>query len=160
MKLFHGSTHCIEKPLVERGRTSTDFGKGFYTTTNIEQAKAWALSKKKEAAGNAKAIVSCYDADDDLLDKPAYDTLRFDSPERRWLDFVVGCRKGVSHTHALVFGPVANDKIYTTIRLYEDDIIDAQQTLRRLKINDYYNQISFHTPEAARELRFVEAIEV
>ena len=32
MKLYHGSTVIVDKPLVSYGRDNLDFGKGFYTT--------------------------------------------------------------------------------------------------------------------------------
>jgi hypothetical protein len=36
MKLYHGSTGKIKKPILTKSRTNTDFGKGFYTTTSME----------------------------------------------------------------------------------------------------------------------------
>ena len=39
MKLYHGSTVTVKSPNIQKGRKATDFGKGFYTTTNFEQVK-------------------------------------------------------------------------------------------------------------------------
>ena len=39
LKIYHGSTVIVEKPSLEILNYRTDFGKGFYTTTDIEQAK-------------------------------------------------------------------------------------------------------------------------
>ena len=36
MRLFHGSTVTVKRPNIQKGRKATDFGKGFYTTTNFE----------------------------------------------------------------------------------------------------------------------------
>jgi hypothetical protein len=160
MKLYHGATNRVETPNVGRGRPSTDFGKGFYTTTNFEQAERWALIKKRNAGEGAKAIVSTYEVDDNLLDKSSYNTLRFDAPDKAWLDFVRKCREGEPHGYDIVFGAVANDKIYETMELYIGGVLSIEETLARLKINEFYNQISFHSPAAARELRFVGATEV
>jgi hypothetical protein len=55
MKLFHGSTVAVETPNLRLCRKTTDFGKGFYTTTNFEQAKKWSLLKQ-ERSGSAQAI--------------------------------------------------------------------------------------------------------
>ena len=41
---------------------------GFYTTTNFEQAKKWALLKKNREQSE-KAIVSVYEVPDDILDR-------------------------------------------------------------------------------------------
>ncbi len=160
MRVYHGSTQSVRNPRVERGRPSTDFGKGFYTTTNFEQAQSWALYKKRNIGDEAKAIVSIYEVDDGLLDKSGYNTLRFRAPDEAWLAFVVECRASGTHSHDIVFGAVANDKIYETLELYANGVLNIEETVARLKINEYYNQISFHSPAAARELRFVESVEV
>lgn len=75
MRLFHGSTVTVKRPNIQKGRKATDFGKGFYTTTNFEQAKKWALLKKNREQSE-KAIVSVYEVPDDILDRE-YPVLRF-----------------------------------------------------------------------------------
>ena len=160
MKLYHGSLNPVEKPNIEQGRLSTDFGKGFYTTTNLEQAKRWALHKHKNTIGEVKAIVSSYEVDDNLLDNKEYRIKKFDNPNEEWLSFVVNCRNSIRHNYDIIFGAVANDKIYTTITLYESQILTAEETVARLKVNEYFNQISFHSQEAVNELKFIESIEV
>ena len=45
MRLYHGSNVEVRKPSLRMGRKNTDFGRGFYTTTNAEQAEhAYKLS--------------------------------------------------------------------------------------------------------------------
>ena len=39
MKLYHGSTFIVDKPLISYGRDNLDFGKGFYTTNMQNQAE-------------------------------------------------------------------------------------------------------------------------
>ena len=39
MKLYHGSTYIIKEPTLEILNYKTDFGKGFYATTDFEQAE-------------------------------------------------------------------------------------------------------------------------
>lgn len=41
MKLYHGSTLIVDKPLVSFGCDNLDFGKGFYTTSMQSQAEKW-----------------------------------------------------------------------------------------------------------------------
>ena len=55
MKLYHGSTVTVKSPNIQKGRKATDFGKGFYTTTNFEQAKKWAILKKKYGNNGKKS---------------------------------------------------------------------------------------------------------
>jgi len=160
MKIYHGSLYQVKNPYIEKGRPSTDFGKGFYTTTNFEQAKQWALSKLKTSKERAIAIVSTYNFDEELLENKKYKTKRFDGPNEEWLNFVFNCRKSIPHEYDIVFGAVANDKIYATITLYESQILTAEETVARLKVDEYYNQISFHTKAAVDELEFIESTEV
>ena len=118
MKLYHGSLVIVKKPSVLKGRSTVDFGKGFYTTTSFEQAQKWADLKRKRS-GVSRAVVSVYEIPDDLLNG-RYATLNFTGATREWLDFVVKNRSGVSEEkYDLTIGPVANDQLYATIRLYE-----------------------------------------
>ena len=67
MKLYHGSTVTVKSPNIQKGRKATDFGKGFYTTTNFEQAKKWAILKRNREHGK-KAVVSVYEVPDNILE--------------------------------------------------------------------------------------------
>ena len=60
----------------------------------------------------------------------------------------------------LIMGPVANDQLYATIRLYEQRIITANAAIEMLKTHKLFNQLSFHDPDATSLLKFTEAIEV
>ena len=159
MRLFHGSTVTVKRPNIQKGRKATDFGKGFYTTTNFEQAKKWALLKKNREQSE-KAIVSVYEVPDDILDRE-YPVLRFMGATKEWLEFVVNNRKGKStEEYELVMGPVANDQLYATIRLYEQGVITADAAIEMLKTHKLFNQLSFHTERVAVLLKFVEAVKI
>ncbi len=160
MKLFHGSTVAVKHPNIEKGRGLTDFGKGFYTTTHYEQAEKWALLKKNREQSE-KAVVSVYEVPDDILEG-GYSLLRFTGATEEWLAFVVDNRRGnPAATHYdLVMGPVANDRLYATIRLYEQGIVTPEAAIQMLKSHKLFDQLSFHSQEAASLLRFVEAIAV
>jgi hypothetical protein len=62
LPLFHGTDDVSASAILSRGvdlrRCSplTDFGRGFYTTTNLEQAKNWARIRAVRA-GSSGAIV-------------------------------------------------------------------------------------------------------
>lgn len=42
MELYHGSYANIEKPRVQKGQYTKDFGTGFYCTIMKQQAERWA----------------------------------------------------------------------------------------------------------------------
>ena len=107
MRLYHGSTVVVKRPNVQRGRKATDFGKGFYTTTSLEQAMKWAVLKKNREQAE-RAIVSVYEVPDDILDR-SFEVLCFSGATKEWLDFVVNNRRGKeTQKYDLVMGPVAN----------------------------------------------------
>ena len=159
MKLYHGSLVVVEKPLIlprKEGLTS-DFGIGFYTTTNYEQAERW-VKIRKGTNIEQNGFVSEYEVPDDILSLTNLKILKFDSASEEWLDFVISNRrdKNFSHDYDLVYGPVANDRVYATIALYEDDLLDKKETLARLKTYVLIDQVLFHTEKALHFLYFVK----
>ncbi|MBO8460103.1 MAG: DUF3990 domain-containing protein [Bacteroidetes bacterium] len=159
MKLYHGSTVTVKRPNILKGRKATDFGKGFYTTTKLEQAEKWAELKKNRIQSQ-KAIVSVYEVPDNILEM-GFSVCRFDGATKEWLDFVVTNRKGQgSNSYDLTMGPVANDQLYATIRLYEQGVITADAAIEMLKTHTLFNQLSFHSARAAALLKYIESIEI
>lgn len=159
MKLYHGSTVIVRKPSLRTGRSNADFGKGFYTTSQMEQAIRWA-NIKKERKNARRAVVSVYEFDESLLDNSNWYIRQFNGADEAWLYFVTDCRKKRKHDFDLVFGPVANDKVFTTVNLFESGVLDAQAAILQLKAYKTYDQISFHTSKAIQTLKFLESFEV
>ena len=158
MRLYHGSVVEVRKPSLRYGRKKTDFGRGFYTTTQAEQAENWTKIKQDRTKA-PKRIVSVYEIDDALLTSPELKIREFHGVDKAWLDFVVDSCKGVKHDYDLVFGPVANDKVFTTVNLFESGVLSAEAAILQLKAYKTYDQLSFHTERVIGALRFVEAIE-
>lgn len=159
MRLYHGSIVEVRKPSLRFGRKKTDFGRGFYTTTQAEQAENWSKIKQDRAKA-PRRIVSVYEIDDAVLSKPELKIREFHGVDEAWLNFVVESRKGIKHDYDLVFGPVANDKVFTTVNLYESGVLDAPAAIAQLKAYKTYDQLSFHTKQVLEALRFVEAHEI
>ncbi len=159
MRLYHGSNVEVRRPNLRYGRINTDFGKGFYTTTNLEQAERW-TEIKLDRAKTGKRIVSVYEIDDAILGNPELKIREFHGVDEAWLNFVVDSRKGVKHDFDLVFGPVANDKVFTTVNLYESGVLDAQAAITQLKAYNTYDQLSFHSKRVMDALSFVSSYEV
>ena len=161
MRLYHGSIVEVHKPSLRFGRERTDFGRGFYTTTLAEQAERWANIKKDRAKAD-KAIVSVYEIDDAVLAAPTLKIREFHGVDEAWLDFVVGCRKerAIKHDYDLVFGPVANDRVYAAFALYEQGLLSKQELIGELKTYSLIDQMLFHTDKSLAYLTFIEAKEV
>ena len=159
MRLYHGSTVIVRKPSLRPGRPNADFGKGFYTTSNMEQAVRWAHIKQ-EREKTLRAVVSVFEFDETLLDNPELNVRRFSGADEAWLYFVTDCRKSRKHDYDLVLGPVANDKVFTTVNLFECGVLSAEAAILQLKAYKTYDQVSFHTVRVISTLRFVESLEM
>lgn len=154
MKLYHGSTVGVEKPDLQKCRQATDFGQAFYTTTSLEQAQKWARIKQKRTGATA-AVVSEFEFDEALLNSGSYKVRHFEKATEEWLEFVVNNRLGVkTESYDFVMGPVANDSLYATILLYEQGVISANAAIEQLKTHTLFDQLSFHSEKALRNLKF------
>ena len=159
IRLYHGSTVAVRKPSLRPGRPNADFGKGFYTTSVKEQAVRWAhIRQEREDA--PRAVVSVYEFDESLLDNADWNIRRFTGADEPWLLFVTDCRKSRPHAYDLVQGPVANDKVFTTVNLFESGVLSAEAAILQLKAYKTYDQLSFHTPRVIGTLKFVKSFEV
>lgn len=155
MKLYHGSTVAVRTPNISRGRKNTDFGKGFYTTTDYEQAARWARIKR-DREKDTKAVVSIYEFDEHRLNSPELNVMRYEGATEEWLDFVVRNRRNSPvHTYDIVMGPVANDRLYATITMYEKGDLSAEAAIVQLRTHVLFDQISFHTAASLASLTFL-----
>lgn len=154
MVLYHGSNTVVPVPRILEPTHTLDFGPGFYTTLNRDQAAAFA-AKVVDRARTGTATLNVYDFDETEAFRQC-DVLRFDGPDDRWLDFVVAHRRGIppSGFHDIVFGPVANDNVYRTLGLFMAGVLDRDQTLAALKVRPLFNQMVLATGKALSFLRF------
>ncbi|MBQ6438478.1 DUF3990 domain-containing protein [bacterium] len=155
MRVYHGSNQIVEKPRLIKQNRWLDFGFGFYTTTNREQAVSFARKvAQKRASGEPS--VSVYEIDEKVAWQECR-VLEFAGPDEAWLDFVSLNRQGLyqGEQFDLIYGPVANDDVYTTLTLYLAGVLSKEQTLAALKIRDLYNQLVFVSERALAHLTFV-----
>ena len=113
MVLYHGSNVEVKEPKILAPNHALDFGPGFYTTLNKEQAVDFAGKVVLRKGGIP--IVNTYEIDEKIA-FDFCDVLKFDAPNETWLDFVCSCRDGFNSAEGrdMVFGPVANDDVYRT----------------------------------------------
>lgn len=156
---FHGGTEIVERPEIGKGPRNLDFGAGFYTTQSREQAARWA-ERQRKVRGLTTAIVNKYDISG--LWTAGLSCKVFSGATEEWLDSVIACRKGldVFAEYDAVLGPVADDNVYETIRLYESGVYTREEALRRLKTERLFNQLTFKTANALVFCKFVSSEEV
>lgn len=159
MKIYHGSIEKVEFPEIRESNRTLDYGQGFYTTTSYEQAEAWVRRRMNEKR-TSRGYVCVYE-----LNKAALESLNrliFEQPTEEWVDFVMKNRtqRGYVHEFDIVYGPVANDRVYAAFALYEGGLINKQALIAELKAYKLVDQYLFHTEKALQALTFIEAKEV
>ena len=159
MKIYHGSIEKVESPEIRESNRTLDYGQGFYTTTSYEQAEAWVRRRMNEKRAS-RGYVCVYELDERVLQN--LNTLIFDQPTEEWVEFVMQNRtqKGYVHEFDIVYGPVANDRVYAAFALYEGGLINKQALIAELKAYKLVDQYLFHTEKALHALTFIEAKEV
>jgi hypothetical protein len=159
MKLYHGSLVVVRRPEMRETTHTLDYGKGFYTTTLFEQAEAWVKRKKNELKTD-KGFVNVYEFDPSSLRK--LKSLLFYKPTEEWVDFVMQNRtvRGFQHDYDIVYGPVANDRVYAAFALYEGGVLNKSELIKELRAYQLVDQYLFHSELALQSLTFIEAKEV
>ncbi len=159
MILYHGSLERITAPEIREPNRTLDYGAGFYATTSFEQAEEWVRRRMREALAD-KGYVNEYALNTKLLDH--LNCLFFESPTEEWLDFVMKNRteRGFTHDYDVVYGPVANDKVYAAFALYEGGLLNKQNLIAELKTYKLVDQYLFHTPKALEAISFIKATEI
>lgn len=155
--LYHGSnTSMIAAASVDHGRPlpgfqinvaqssrPTDFGRGFYATTNRRQACEWANEGVRRLSGiPATALVLAFEVDRDAL--AALDTLIFVTPTDDYFDFVEHCR--------LRPGQLQHRRGSAAAKAYYDVVFGPVSLgFQRLVIHNC-DQVSFHNQKSAGAL--------
>lgn len=157
MILYHGSNVKVKEPILLKVQRELDFGKGFYTTSDMEQAARWAWRTAKRR-GESNAFVTVYEVNEDELKNIRL--LSFDSPNVEWLNFVVKNRKGeyIAGDWDIISGPVADDQTAQVIDLYLEGAYDEEEAIRRFLTQRLKDQYAFKTNEALKLLIFKEVI--
>ena len=165
MTLYHGSDQIITTPEIRPSTRTLDFGTGFYTTTNKEQAISFAVklfARTIRAGETPKGkFISIYETDYEAMQKEL-DILRFESANEDWFDFVIANRRSTwqGKKYDIIYGPVANDTIYRTLILFETGELSKQDTIARLKVRELFDQITFTTERSLTFLKYTGFMEV
>ena len=148
--IYHGSNVVVEHPEIQTVGSNKDFGFAFYCTRLENLAQRWALSKRP------KHEVSVFSYDDDNKCKK----LVFPEMSEEWLDFVVACRRGVTHSYDIVEGPMADDQIWNYFEDLVSGDISREAFWALVKFKHPTHQIAFCTDDALQTINFERSYEV
>lgn len=148
--LYHGSNQSVFQPHLDQNNSTTDFGNGFYLTTNRDQAKKWAQRKAKYVGKPTlnRYAFNIYQSGLKVLNYQADTT---------WVKFVIQNRIHSLKTPAdIVIGPTADGKLFPIVNCCKHGNLDLNEALLKLKPEVYSKQYGFKTKKALRALKFLD----
>lgn len=159
MKIYHGSLETVEHPKILMPNRKLDYGEGFYTTTSEVQAKDWVERRMLDKDANY-GYVNVYEFEVERMSE--FKHLIFTEPTEEWAEFVMANRtqKDFTHDYDIVYGPVANDRVFFQFGLYESGAISVATLIHELKTYKLVDQYLFHTEEALTTLHFIESYKI
>ncbi|WP_172135428.1 DUF3990 domain-containing protein [Adlercreutzia sp. ZJ473] len=134
LSLYHGSYTEVSDPDLSKCALHKDFGRGFYLTTSLQQARSFARLSLRKAKANkiVAAGVPCGYVSRFTFHAPVEElnVMAFDSADAAWLHCVVAHRKDGAFPLVLekclpcdvIVGKVANDQTNATIAAYMADV--------------------------------------
>jgi hypothetical protein len=146
MTLYHGGYCPVVTPAIIAGKYAKDFGVGFYCTELKEQAIRWA--KRYETP-----VVSIYS----YAPSENLQTLLFTEMTEEWLDFVVSCRTGGTHTYDIAIGAMANDQIYNYVSDFISGVLTREQFWVLAKFKRPTHQVCFCSERALQTLTYINS---
>lgn len=160
MKVYHGSTSIVERPIANAGRDRLDFGKGFYVTDIQSQAEIWAgrMSRIKGQPG----VVSVYELDIEEV-KRSFSYKNFEHYDNEWLQFIVANRIGnkAVEKYDVIEGGVANDRVIDTVEAYIANLMTLETALKELSRHQPNNQLCISSQAVIDEcLKYVESYNI
>lgn len=165
MTLYHGTNLDIQSINLALCRPYKDFGKGFYTTKLMEQARKMANRVAKIYGGTP--IVNIYETPDDLLKRNELNILDFGNvPSKSWALFVMNNRNktftdyenmdcNFDCKYDVVSGPIADDDMTVLFRQYQNNMISMDTLINGMTYKETTSQYSFHTERAVEFLKKV-----
>jgi len=166
MKIFHGSSRIIEKPIFGVGKAGNDFGLGFYCTESEDLAKEWSVRPMEDGFANA------YDISVRGLNILNLNTAKF--TVLNWMAILVTYRQFKSKTpiagaaiqylksrfsinvdaYDLIVGYRADDSYFDFAEAFLNNTISVEQLASALQLGKLGEQVVVKSDEAFSRLRF------
>ena len=156
MKLYHGTNVDFKEIDFRFCQPYKDFGKGFYLTDILRQAKQMAIRKSKV---EGIPVVQEYEFDSSALNSSELRICVFPETSAEWASFILNNRmkkKRFSHDYDIVVGPIADDGVVVQLNLYEEGLITMEQLVAALKFRKLTSQYCFCTEKSLTYLRRIQ----
>lgn len=144
--VYHGGSQEIKQPNFDHSRLDIDFGRGFYLTRSDYLAKKWACRR-------SQSVLNTYKLNCEGL------SIKKFSLDEEWLEYVCDNRSlRPNHRYDdydVLIGPIADDKLFSAIELYESGFISAENAVKVMTAVDYGTQLTIKTQQGLKALNFV-----
>ncbi len=131
LKLYHGTNTTFDKIELDKCLPYKDFGRGFYLTSIRQQAMGRACDKCAFEGGTPAILTFLFDE----KELESLNVKRFEGTNAEWAKFILANRNRrlkQHHNYDVVIGPVADDGVINSIRLYETKVIDFETLIKKL----------------------------
>lgn len=153
MFLYHGSSVKVEYPKILVPKRFLDFGKGFYLTSDYQQAQKWAV-RTTERREIGTPTISVFSFDETALNEMK--VLFFKRADENWLKYVALNRTQPPENdfYDIVIGPVADDQTFRTITDFLNGYFNEEIAIKLLETQNLKDQYAFKTENSLKCLRF------
>jgi len=158
MTLYHGSYTRVPEPNILSPVHMVDFGMGFYTTTDREQAVKFT---GKFAKVGKDRVVNIYEYNE-IAARDALSIQKHSSADVDWLRYVVANRmgRGVDRDFDIVAGPIADDFVYSVIDNFELGVYTEDEAIERFLTYRLTDQVVFKTEKSLGYLKYIGSEEI
>ena len=154
MKLFHGTNMDFDHISLSKCKPNKDFGKGFYLTDILQQARLMAI-RRCTFEGKGTPVVQTYHFDESCLTDGNLKTKVFHEVCQEWAEFIIMNRKARGkkvHDFDIVIGPIADDGVVYQINLYLQRLITIETLVKELTYRKLNIQYYFGTETSLQQL--------
>lgn len=167
MKLYHGSTVIVSKPLYGYGKPYNDYGQGFYCTEDPELAREWACINLEGG------FLNSYDFNDsdlkllDLRERKIIEwvallfsnrVIRYSNPiEKKAADHIIAKYLPDISGYDVIVGYRADDSYFSYARAFLSNTISLQQLHSSMKLGNLGVQVCVKSVKGFENTSFVGA---
>lgn len=167
VKLYHGQKNRIVKPKFGLGEDKHDYGKGFYTTKDLQLACEWAACDKEQTQGYVHAFeldltglnILNFDMLDDLNWIAELLQHRWDSKVRSNIEYrrkqIISRYKIDTQGYDLIVGWRADQSYFRIAKVFLDDKLSIQQLREALRYGDLGVQYTLKQEKAYSQLKYL-----
>lgn len=169
IRLYHGSSRIVRKPVYGLGKAYNDYGRGFYCTEHLELAKEWACTEAVDGYVNEYEMemdgLQIMNLSEDtytvlhwLAVLMKYRKIRISTPvmkhgmEWLWRNFLPDIE-----ACDVIIGYRADDSYFSFARAFVSNEISLRQLSYAMKLGKLGEQIVLKSPVAFDRIHFVSA---